>query len=126
MITKAKFRALVEQGLIASVRVVPVPMEMCWCVDAIIRMPMEAGSTTDTLATPTDNNASSSTDNLRRFTSIDEAAEFLKSVDIRTFTVDTSDSISFVGDQTEEVRYVERSVRLWDMDDEQEEVKAVS
>jgi len=121
MISKAKFKSLVSQKLIASVRVVPVPMETSWCIDAIIRMPMEAGSTTDTLARPAGKTDNSSTDDLRRFGSIDEAAEFLKGVDIRTFTVDTSDAISFVGEQDSAVHYVERSVRLLNLDDDADE-----
>lgn len=124
MISRAKFKELVAQELIASVRVVPIPMETTWCIDAIIRMPMEAGSTTDTLAKPAGQTDSSSTDNLRRFDSIDQAAAFLKSVDIRTFTVDTRDAFSFAGGQTDEIRYIERSVRLWNVDDELDEVKA--
>ncbi|MFT4730223.1 MAG: hypothetical protein ACI9UN_004746, partial [Granulosicoccus sp.] len=34
MITKTRLQALVGQELIASVRVVPIPMESSWCVDA--------------------------------------------------------------------------------------------
>jgi hypothetical protein len=105
MITKTRLQALVGQELIASVRVVPIPMESSWCVDAIIRMPMKAGSTTDKLC---------------RFSTIDQAAEFLTSVGIRMFTVDTSDAISFVDSQANEVTYVEQSVRLWDEVDEEQ------
>ncbi|MFT4730880.1 MAG: hypothetical protein ACI9UN_005413 [Granulosicoccus sp.] len=117
MITKTRLQALVGQELIASVRVVPIPMESSWCVDAIIRMPMKAGSTTDTLAKQVDTYTGSTTDKLCRFSTIDQAAEFLTSVGIRMFTVDTSDAISFVDSQANEVTYVEQSVRLWDQVD---------
>jgi hypothetical protein len=115
MIPRSTFKTMVKQKLIASVRVVPVPMETTWCIDAIIRMPLEAGSTTDTISRsgPSDKAG----DGLRRFRSIDEAARFLKETGISTFTVDTRDSITFAGTGTESVRYVERSVQVWDDDE---------
>ncbi len=126
MISKTRFQALVEQELIASVRVVPIPMEASWCIDAIIRVPMEAGSTTDTLAKRADNDTGSTTDKLRRFSTIDQAAEFLTSVGIRVFTVDTGDAISFVDTHAKEVTYVEQSVWLWDDVDEDQTPDAVT
>ena len=117
MIPRSKFKTLVEQKLIASVRVVPIPMQSQWCIDAIIRMPMEAGSTSDTISKS--RKPATGGDGLRRFETIDEAAQFLKELGITTFTVDTQDSITFAEVDAEAVGYVERSVQLWD-DDEAE------
>ncbi|MFT4730090.1 MAG: hypothetical protein ACI9UN_004613 [Granulosicoccus sp.] len=67
MITKTRLHALVGQELITSVRVVPIPMEASWCIDAIIRMPMKSGSTTDTLAKQVDTHTESTTGNCAVF-----------------------------------------------------------
>ncbi len=122
MISKGKFKALVEQELVASVRVVPVPLETNWCIDAVIRMPMGPGSTTDTIAESPEGNGHSS-DALYRFESIDQAASFLNSVNIRTFTVDTADAIAFVDGESKNVRYIEKSVRLWNIDEAADNVR---
>lgn len=114
MIPRAKFKTLVEQKLIASVRVVPVPMESRWCIDAIIRMPMAAGSTTDTVSKPQSSDQDG--DGLRRFATIDEAAQFLKQIGISTFTVDTQDSFTFSSSGSDAVKYVEQSVQVWNDD----------
>jgi len=109
MISKKVFADMVRDERIASIRVVPVPLESAWCIDAIIRMPMEAGSRTDTVAAPQD---ATHSDDLRRFKSIDAAAKYLRDVGVKTFTVDLEDSVSFVDVNQNVVRMVETSVRL--------------
>ena len=109
MISKKVFADMVRGERIASIRVVPVPLESEWCIDAIIRMPMEAGSRTDTISTPDD---STHDDHLRRFKSIDSAAQYLRDVGVKTFTVDLDDSVSFTSVNAQALRMVETSVRL--------------
>jgi len=116
MIPRSRFKTMVEQKLIASVRVVPIPMDTHWCIDAIIRMPMEAGSATDTVSTSQRQGRSGGA--LRRFRSIDEAATFLKQMGVSSFTVDTQDSIRFADMDEQEVHYIERSVQVWADDDD--------
>ncbi|ASJ71518.1 hypothetical protein [Granulosicoccus antarcticus] len=122
MIPRAKFKTMVDQKLIASVRVVPIPMESQWCIDAIIRMPMEAGSTTDTVSKP--QSSGQGGDGLRRFKTIDDAAQFLKEIGIGTFTVDTQDSFTFSSSGADAVKYVEQSVQIWDDDASDEAVNS--
>ncbi|MFT5394619.1 MAG: hypothetical protein ACI8PT_004830 [Gammaproteobacteria bacterium] len=111
MITKTKIEELVEQKLIASVRVVPVPLTRRWCIDTIVRAPLEAGSATDTVATPTPNN---DLDKLRKFDTIDDATNFLRSVGIRTFTVDTNDAVSFAHLDGNALRMLKTTMQLWE------------
>jgi hypothetical protein len=114
MITKIKFEELVKQNLIASVRVVPVPLTQHWCIDTVVRVPLEAGSTTNTVATPT---PSSNPEKLRKFDTIDHAASFLRSVGIRSFTVDTDDAVSFAHLNDNATRMVETTMQVWEDDE---------
>ena len=121
MLTKKKFTLLFEQGLIASIRVVPVPFQQSWCIDAVVRMPLAAGSQTDTVGASTTETNYDDEDHLRKFDSIDAAASFLRSIGIKTFTVDTDDAISFANIDGKTVRVIEQTVRLWNNDDDEED-----
>ncbi len=110
MLTRTYLRQLIEQNLISTTRVVPVPFEASWCIDVVVRVPLEAGSKTETVASADTDSAS---DRLRRFDSIDDAARFLREVGITTFTVDTADALSFAHVTSPAVRVVEKTMRLW-------------
>ena len=113
MISKRRFIDLVKQDMVVSVRVVPVPFEDCWCIDTIIRTPMEAGSHAETVTANADTSAKKK---LTRFSTIDGAAEYLKSVGITTFTVDMSDAVTHIYSDPQVVRLIQTSARLWDDD----------
>jgi len=115
MLLKNELRQLVEQGCVASTRVVPVPFTNTWCVDIIVRTPLEVGSVTDTVASPPDD---SNEDGLRTFSSIDEAAQFLGSVGISSFVVDMNDSVSFTSVDSNMMRVVETTMRVWNNNDD--------
>ena len=122
MITRKRFAELKEQSLIASIRVVPVPLSQKWCIDAVVRVPLEAGSTTDTVSSPSNGDD----DKLRKFDSIDDAAAFLRSIGVTTFTVDTADAVSFVNIDGKSVRMIETTMRFWEDDDTGSEARLAS
>ena len=117
MISRRGFAQLVEEERIVSTRVVPVPMENAWCIDVIMRMPMDAGSHAETLAAKKTDKEEGG---LSRFPSIDAAANYLRSVGVTTFVVDTDDAISFANVDAPVMRVVETSARLWDDEDADE------
>lgn len=106
MITRNAFRELVEDKLVASVRVVPVPLENEWCIDVIVRRRFEAGSSTETLATPGD--SPFTPDELMIFDSVDAAAGFLRASGVTSFTVDMDDALPPTRARTDSVHYLAR------------------
>ena len=102
-----------------SVRVVPVPMEKAWCIDVIMRMPMDAGSQADTVASKNDGKDDAG---LSRFPSIDAAANYLRAVGVKSFVVDTDDAITFANVDSPVMRVIETSAQLWDDEDHDEAV----
>ena len=114
MISRTRFARLVEEERIVSVRVVPVPMEKAWCIDVIMRMPMDAGSQADTVASK---NGGKDDAGLSRFPSIDAAANYLRGVGVKSFVVDTDDAITFANVDSPVMRVVETSAQLWDDED---------
>lgn len=108
MLLRDELSALVEQDRVASTRVVPVPFSDAWCIDIVVRTPLEVGSTTDTVAAAPDDDSGE----LRTFPSIDAAAGFLKEVGIGTFVVDMDDALSFTAVDEKGLRVVERTMRI--------------
>ena len=113
MISRTRFAQLVEEERIVSTRVVPVPLEKAWCIDVIMRMPMDAGSQAETVASKKSDREEGG---LSRFPTIDAAANYLRGVGIKSFVVDTDDAISFANVDSPVMRVVETSARLWDDD----------
>ena len=122
MISRRRFSRLVEEERIVSVRVVPVPMEKAWCIDVIMRMPMDAGSHAETVASK---KGDKDDGGLSRFPSIDAASNYLRGVGIKSFVVDTDDAISFANVDSPVLRMVESSAQLWD-DDHLEDAAATN
>ncbi len=122
MLSKDRFQELVEQQRVAQVRVVPVPFDRTWCIDVVVRTPLEPGSKTGTLAEP---NRPSRSDRLRTYETIDGAARFLQSIGVTTFTVDSADAPSAVNVGTNAVRILETTQRLWQDDDVSATARAV-
>lgn len=87
-----ELKLLLDHGLVASVRVVPIPLASGWCVDVLIKELLTTGSRTATLEC---DRSSTRRQRVRRFATIDSAARFLQRLGIDSFVVDTTDSISF-------------------------------
>ena len=92
-----ELKLLLDSGLVASVRVVPIPLASGWCVDVLIKDLLTTGSRTDTLES---NRSSGRRRQVRRFATIDSVAKFLHRLGIDSFVVDLSDSISFAASDT--------------------------
>lgn len=87
-----ELKQLLENEMISSVRVVPIPLSKGWCIDVLIKEVLDVGSRTDTLDT---DRSTKRQRKVRRFGSIDSAARLLKDIGVSSFIVDMDDSISF-------------------------------
>ena len=85
-------KLLLDSGLVASVRVVPIPLASGWCVDVLIKQLLSTGSRSATLEC---DRSSLRRRQVRRFATIDSAGRFLRRLGIDAFQVDMADSIAF-------------------------------
>jgi len=85
MITKQRFKYLIDTGRIVSIWILPVPNQKGWCVDAIIRTPRKPGCQSDVVG---GRRRSVGERGVRTFPSIDIAAKFLRDLGAESFTVD--------------------------------------
>lgn len=86
----SELKRLLARNEVGIVRVVPIPMRSGWCIDVLLKEIFAAGSKTETLESDRSTRARRK---LRRFASIDSAAQYLKSVGVMAFRVEMDSAI---------------------------------
>lgn len=81
-----------KNDFVSVIRVVPMPMRSGWCIDLLLKELFAAGSRTETLES---DRSTRSRPKIRRFASIDSAGQYLKSLGVSAFRVETDAAISF-------------------------------